>query len=148
MRAFARRSAQDLDAIVIGSGMGGLCSAAMLAKMGKRVLVLEQHYIAGGCTHVFDDKGAHAIRARLSAAGLTGGAAQATSSTRGCTVRARAALIRRSVCRAGAARARVLWRRHWRPGRILPRGRLFGQQDAPREVAAARVREGRGALPS
>ena len=42
------------DAIVIGSGMGGLAAAAILAKHGgKRVLVLERHYTAGGFTHVF-----------------------------------------------------------------------------------------------
>jgi all-trans-retinol 13,14-reductase len=42
------------DAIVIGSGMGGLATAACLAKHGgKRVLVLERHYTAGGFTHSF-----------------------------------------------------------------------------------------------
>lgn len=42
------------DAIVIGSGIGGLTTAALLAKhAGKRVLVLERHYTAGGFTHVF-----------------------------------------------------------------------------------------------
>lgn len=47
----------QLDAIVIGSGMGGLTAAALLAKVGKRVLVLEQHDQAGGCCHVFVEKG-------------------------------------------------------------------------------------------
>ena len=48
---------ENLDAIVIGSGIGGLTCAALLSKVGKKVLVLEQHYIAGGCTHTFEDKG-------------------------------------------------------------------------------------------
>ncbi|CAG0892909.1 unnamed protein product [Cyprideis torosa] len=33
----------ELDAIVIGSGIGGLTTAALLAKKGQKVLVLEQH---------------------------------------------------------------------------------------------------------
>ncbi|XP_068605983.1 all-trans-retinol 13,14-reductase-like [Brachionichthys hirsutus] len=46
-----------LDAVVIGSGVGGLTAAALLSKAGKRVLVLEQHEQAGGCTHTFENKG-------------------------------------------------------------------------------------------
>jgi all-trans-retinol 13,14-reductase len=45
------------DAIVIGSGLGGLASAALLSNMGKRVLVLERHYVIGGFTHTFKRKG-------------------------------------------------------------------------------------------
>jgi all-trans-retinol 13,14-reductase len=42
------------DAIVIGSGMGGLTAAALLSKYASRkVLVLERHYTAGGYTHSF-----------------------------------------------------------------------------------------------
>jgi all-trans-retinol 13,14-reductase len=49
-----RGLADQWDAIVIGSGIGGLSVAATLAKLaGKRVLVLEQHYTAGGFTHTF-----------------------------------------------------------------------------------------------
>ena len=47
----------NIDVIVIGSGIGGLSCAAYLSKVGKKVLVLEQHYIAGGCCHVFEEKG-------------------------------------------------------------------------------------------
>ncbi len=44
----------EFDVIVIGSGMGGLAAAAILAKHGgKRVLILERHYTPGGFTHVF-----------------------------------------------------------------------------------------------
>lgn len=58
---------QPWDAIVIGSGMGGMCSAALLAKLGYRVLILEQHYVPGGFTHTFRrkkwvwDVGVHAV---------------------------------------------------------------------------------------
>jgi all-trans-retinol 13,14-reductase len=45
------------DAIVIGSGIGGLATAAILAKEGQKVLVLEKHYTAGGFTHVFKRPG-------------------------------------------------------------------------------------------
>jgi all-trans-retinol 13,14-reductase len=44
------------DAIVIGSGLGGLTSAAYLAACGMRTLVLEQYDVAGGSTHVFRRK--------------------------------------------------------------------------------------------
>ena len=40
--------------IVIGSGLGGLTSAALLSSQPARpVLVLEAHDVVGGCTHVF-----------------------------------------------------------------------------------------------
>ncbi len=46
------------DAIVIGSGMGGLTAAVLLAAHGgKRTLVLERHYEAGGFTHTFHRPG-------------------------------------------------------------------------------------------
>ena len=41
------------DAIVIGSGIGGLAAAAALARRKRRVLVLEQHSVAGGLTQTF-----------------------------------------------------------------------------------------------
>jgi all-trans-retinol 13,14-reductase len=46
--------AEQWDAIVIGSGIGGLTAAVLLGRHGgKRVLVLERHYAAGGFTHTF-----------------------------------------------------------------------------------------------
>ena len=47
------------DYIVIGSGMGGMTSAALLAKLGHRVLVIEQHIIPGGFTQTFKRPGYH-----------------------------------------------------------------------------------------
>ncbi len=45
------------DAVVIGSGIGGLGIAALLSKHGdKKVLVLERHTKAGGFTHAFGRK--------------------------------------------------------------------------------------------
>ncbi|MDQ7827158.1 MAG: NAD(P)/FAD-dependent oxidoreductase [Candidatus Eremiobacteraeota bacterium] len=45
------------DAIVIGSGLGGMTAAVGLAARGKKVLVLEQHYIPGGYATSFKRKG-------------------------------------------------------------------------------------------
>lgn len=45
---------EGLDAIIIGSGMSGLSCAAILARMGKKVLVLEQHDRTGGGSHNFE----------------------------------------------------------------------------------------------
>jgi all-trans-retinol 13,14-reductase len=46
----------DWDAIVVGSGLGGLTAAAYLTTSGLRTLVLEKHYVAGGNAHVFRRK--------------------------------------------------------------------------------------------
>jgi phytoene dehydrogenase-like protein len=52
--------ATHYDVIVIGSGIGGLTAAAILSKIyQKRVLVLEQHFVAGGLTHEFQRHGYH-----------------------------------------------------------------------------------------
>jgi all-trans-retinol 13,14-reductase len=61
------RLAESYDALVIGSGMGGLTTAALLSDLGWKVCVLEQHYTAGGYTHSYNrgdyewDVGVHYI---------------------------------------------------------------------------------------
>lgn len=44
------------DVIIIGSGLGGLTAGAKLAKEGKKVLMIEQHNIPGGCATTFKRK--------------------------------------------------------------------------------------------
>ncbi|OGP83766.1 MAG: hypothetical protein A2Y95_07035 [Deltaproteobacteria bacterium RBG_13_65_10] len=44
---------EQWDAIVIGSGLGGLACAAYLCAVGKRTLVLESHHVAGGNSQGF-----------------------------------------------------------------------------------------------
>ena len=48
---------QSVDVVIIGSGIGGLCCAAMLAKYGYQVTVCESHTIAGGAAHSFERNG-------------------------------------------------------------------------------------------
>ena len=45
------------DVLVVGAGIGGLTAAALLAKRGYRVLVVEQHYLPGGCASIFRRQG-------------------------------------------------------------------------------------------
>ena len=45
------------DAIVIGSGMGGMITAAALSRLGHKVLLLEQYSTLGGQTHSFSRNG-------------------------------------------------------------------------------------------
>lgn len=47
----------DLDAIVIGSGIGGLVTATQLAAKGAKVLVLERYLIPGGSSGYFERQG-------------------------------------------------------------------------------------------
>ena len=85
----ARRAAPagDYDVVVIGSGIGGLVSAALLARLEKkRVLVLERHYRAGGFTHTFDrpggfswDVGVHYVGAEVLTPGVPRDAFQVAS---------------------------------------------------------------------
>jgi prolycopene isomerase len=47
----------DYDVIIIGSGVSGLTSAALLSKAGLNVCVLERHYLIGGYLQGFERKG-------------------------------------------------------------------------------------------
>ena len=51
-------AAQDeVDYIVVGSGIGGLSAAALLSYYGYTVTVLESHYLPGGVAHTFERQG-------------------------------------------------------------------------------------------
>ena len=46
-----------VDVVVIGSGIGGLCCAALCARAGREVLLLEAHAQPGGAAHGFERRG-------------------------------------------------------------------------------------------
>lgn len=48
---------QEYDAVIIGSGMGGMSTAALLANDGYNVLILEQALHPGGCSSSYPRKG-------------------------------------------------------------------------------------------
>ena len=47
-------SIREVDAIIIGAGIGGLSCAALCAKYGLDTLCLEAHDVPGGCAHSFE----------------------------------------------------------------------------------------------
>ena len=53
MRFHDEASRDAYDAIIVGSGLGGLTAAALLARAGRRVLVVERHDRPGGYAHAF-----------------------------------------------------------------------------------------------
>ena len=42
--------------IIIGAGLGGLTAGAKLSKKGKKVLLIEQHSVPGGCATTYKRK--------------------------------------------------------------------------------------------
>jgi len=48
---------KETDIVVIGSGIGGLSCAALLARYGFNVAVCESHSIPGGAAHAFERNG-------------------------------------------------------------------------------------------
>jgi len=45
------------DVVIVGAGMAGLATGALLSKQGRRVTVLEKGNVAGGRAYCYEDKG-------------------------------------------------------------------------------------------
>jgi phytoene dehydrogenase-like protein len=56
---FLKNAKDEYDVVVIGSGLGGLTSANVLARQGYSVLLLEHHYQLGGMATWFKRSGGH-----------------------------------------------------------------------------------------
>jgi len=71
----------ETDVVIIGSGIGGLCCAALLARYGYRVTVCEAHYHPGGAAHGFDVAGYQFDAGPSFFAGLSAGPPGSTDSS-------------------------------------------------------------------
>lgn len=58
-RDFLKGARDHYDVVVIGSGLAGLTAANTLARSGRKVLLLEQHYKLGGMATWFKRPGGH-----------------------------------------------------------------------------------------
>ena len=56
---FLKGAKDEYDVVVIGSGLAGLTAANILARAGRSVLLLEQHYKLGGMATWFKRPGGH-----------------------------------------------------------------------------------------
>jgi hypothetical protein len=74
-RIATKRELEELsghvDYAIVGSGIGGLTCAAILSRLGYKVVVFEQHYTVGGSTHTYKtdefefDVGVHYVGGKL-----------------------------------------------------------------------------------
>lgn len=54
---FRTLSRDHFDVAIVGAGIGGLVAGGILARRGKSVLIVDQHYVAGGNATIFRRKG-------------------------------------------------------------------------------------------